>query len=75
MSAGGGCEAAVTARKRIGLSFGIVVSCRRFPLELHWADYESYVRPAMLYGREAWCPKEKKKNPKERNRDGNFIYG
>ena len=28
---------------------------RRFPLRLKGAVYESYVRPAMLYGSEAWC--------------------
>ena len=62
VSAGGGCEAAVTARTRCGwvkfrecseLLYG-----RRFPLWLKLAVYESYVRPAMLYGSEAWCLKE-----------------
>ena len=57
MSAGGGCEAAVTARTRCGrvmfrecseLLYG-----RRFPLRLNGAVYKSYVRPAMLYGSEA----------------------
>ena len=64
VSAGGGCEAAVTARTICGwvklrecveLLYG-----RRFPLRLKWAVYESYVRPAILYGSEAWCLKESK---------------
>ena len=31
---------------------------RRFPLRLKGAVYKSYVRPAILYGSEAWCLKE-----------------
>ena len=59
MSAGGGCEAAVTAGTRRGrvkfrecseLLYG-----RRFPLKLKWAVHKSYTRPAILYGSEAWC--------------------
>ena len=66
VSAGGGCEAAVTARTRCGwvrfrecseLLYG-----RRFYLKLKWAIYKSYVRPAILHGSEAWC-----------QRDGNFM--
>ena len=62
VSAGGGCEAAVTARTRCGsvklrecveLLYG-----RRFPLMLKWAVYSSYVRSAILYGSEACCLKE-----------------
>ena len=62
MSAGGGCEAAVTARTRCGwlklrecieLLYG-----RRFPQKLKGAAYKNYVRPAILYGSEAWCLKE-----------------
>ena len=30
---------------------------RRFPLRLKGSIYKSYVRPAMLYGSEAWCLK------------------
>ena len=30
----------------------------RFPLMLKGAVYKSYVRPAILYGSEAWCLKE-----------------
>ena len=62
MSAGGGCEAAVTAgtrcewvkfRECCELLYG-----RRFHLKLERAIYRSYVRPAILYGSEAWCLKE-----------------
>ena len=62
MSAGGGCEAAVTARTRCGwvkfsecseLLYG-----RRFPLWLKGSVYKSYARSAMLHGSEAWCLKE-----------------
>ena len=31
---------------------------RIFPLELKGAVYKSYVRPAILYGSEAWCLKD-----------------
>ena len=57
MSAGGGCETAVTARTRCGwvkfrecsrLLYG-----RKFYLMLNGAVYKSYVRPAILYGSEA----------------------
>ena len=60
--AGGGCEAAVTARTWCGwvkfrecseLLYG-----RRFPLMLKGAVYASYARPAILYGSETWCLKE-----------------
>ena len=57
VSAGGGCEAVVTARTRCGwvkfrecseLLYG------RFPLKLKGSVYWSYLRPAILYGSEAW---------------------
>ena len=48
-----GCEAAVTARARCGES-GDLPNSRRFPLRLKLALYNSYVRPAILYGSEAW---------------------
>ena len=54
VSASGGCEAAVTARTRCVW----VMWVRRFPLRQKWAVYVSYVRPAILYGSEAWCLKE-----------------
>ena len=48
VSAGGGCEAAVTARARYGwLRFrecSVLLYGGRFPLRLKWAVYESYVR-------------------------------
>ena len=60
--AGGGCEAAVTARKICGwvtsrecdeLQYGRIP-----PLKLKGAVYKSYVRPAILHGSEAWCLRE-----------------
>ena len=57
VSAGGGCEAAVTARSRCGwVKFrecGELLYSRRFPLRLKGAVYKSYVRPAILYVSEA----------------------
>ena len=54
VSAGGGCEAAVTGRTRCGeLLYG-----RRFPLRWIVAVYKSYVRPGILYGSEAWFCKK-----------------
>ena len=59
VSAGGGCEAAVTAKTRhVWLKFrecAELLYGRRFPLRLKGTVYKSYVRPAILYGREAWC--------------------
>ena len=61
VSVGGGCEAAVTARTLCGwvkfrecgeLLYG------RFPLKLKMTVHKSYVKPAILYGSEAWCLKE-----------------
>ena len=55
----GGCESPVTAITRCWwvkfrdcreLLYG-----RRFPMKLKTAVYGSYVRPAILYGSEAWC--------------------
>ena len=64
VSAGGGCEAAVTARTICGwVKLRECVELlydSRFPLRLKWAVYESNVRPAILYGSEAWCLKESK---------------
>ena len=59
VSAVAGCEAAVTARTRSWLvKFRV---CGKllyvFPLRLKGAVYESYVRPAMLYGSDSWCLK------------------
>ena len=62
VSEGGGCEAAVTTRTRCGLikfmEFFELMRSRGFPLMLKGTVYESYVRPAILYGSEAWCLKE-----------------
>ena len=59
MSAGGGCEAAVTTRTRCGWvkfsDFSELLYDRVFPLRLKGAVYGSYVRPAMLCGSEEWC--------------------
>ena len=60
VSAGGGCEAAVTARTRCGwlkfMECGELLYGWRFPLKLEWVIYVSYVRPAILYGSETWDP-------------------
>ena len=62
MSAGGECEAAVMARTRCGWvkhrDCRMLLNGRGFPLRLKGAVYESYVRPVILYGSEAWCLKE-----------------
>ena len=62
MSAGGGCEAVVTARTRNWwVKFRECCELlldRRFPLRLKEAVYRSHVRPAILYGSEALCLKE-----------------
>ena len=62
VSAGGGCETAVTARTGFGRvtyrECGELLYGRRFPLVLKVAVYEIYVKPAILYGRETWCRKE-----------------
>ena len=62
VSAGGGCEAVVTARTRCGwVKFrecSDLLHDRRFPLKLKGAAYKSYVKPAILYGSKAWCQKE-----------------
>ena len=57
VSAGGGCEAAVTARTRCGWAkfreSGELLYGRRFPLKLKGTAYRSYVRPAVMYVSEA----------------------
>ena len=61
VNAGGGCEAAVTARARIGwVKFrecGQLLNSKRFSLKLKGMVYWS-VRSAMLYGSETWCLRE-----------------
>ena len=62
VSAGGGCEAAVTVTTRCGcvnfMEFDELLYGRRFSLSLKGAVYKIYLSPAMLYGSEAWCLKE-----------------
>ena len=62
VSAGCGCEAAVTARTRCGWAklkgYGELLYDRIFHLRLDGAVYKSYVSQAMLYVSEAWCLKE-----------------
>ena len=56
MNASGGCEAAVTARARIGwVKFkecGELLNSKRFSLKMKGMIYRSCVRSAMLYGSE-----------------------
>ena len=58
VSVGGGCRAAVITTTKcrwvIFRECGELLYGRRIPLRLKGAVYESYVRPAMLYGSEAW---------------------
>ena len=62
VSAGPGCEAAVTARTRCGWvklrECGELLYGQRFPQKLKGAVYRSYVRPAILHRSEVWCLKE-----------------
>ena len=62
VSAGGGCEAVVTASTRCGWvrysECGELLYDMTFPLMLNWTVYRTYVWPAMLYGSEAWCLRE-----------------
>ena len=64
LNASGGCEAAVTARTRVGwkkfreceeILFG-----KRFSLQMKGKVYKSYVRSAtsMLYESKTWCLRE-----------------
>ena len=54
VSAGGGSEAAITARMRSGCAMlGLVV----FSLRLKVAVYKSYTRPTILYESDEWCLK------------------
>ena len=61
LSAGGGCEAAVTARTRCRWvklrECDELLYRRRFPLRLKGVVYKSNIRPAILYGGDAWCLK------------------
>ena len=62
MTAGDGCEAAVTDRTRCGWVMfsecGESLYGKKRPLRLNWVVYKSYVRQAILYGSGAWCLNE-----------------
>ena len=63
MNASGGCEAAVTAKARIGwVKFKEcreLLNSKRFSLHMKGMIYRSCVRSAMLYGiDEIWCLRE-----------------
>ena len=78
VSAGGGCEAAVTARTRCGLvefmEYGELLYGMKFPLLLKQTVYRSYVGPAILYGSEALCMTESEMEILERTR-GCMVRG
>ena len=65
LNASGGCEAAVTARVRIGWvrfrKCGELLLGNRFPLKMKGKVYRCCVRSAILYGNETWCLKENEK--------------
>ena len=56
---GGGCEATVTSRTRLGwIKFRDCQELRfrtKFPLKIKGSAYKSCVRSAMLYRSETWC--------------------
>ena len=62
MSAGGGCDAAVTARTRCGwVKFrecDKLLYAMRFQQKMRMAVYKTFVRPAILCGSQAQCLKE-----------------
>ena len=64
-NASGGCEAAVTARLRIGWvrfrECGVLVLGNRFPLKMKGKVCHCCVRSAILCGSETWCLKENEK--------------
>ena len=65
LNASGGCEAAVTARVRIGWvrfrECGKLLLGNRFPLKIKGKVYCCCIRSAILYGSEVWCLKENEK--------------
>ena len=65
LNSSGGCEAAVTAKVRIGWArfreFEESLLGNRFPLKMKGKVYRCCVRSAILYGSEAWCLKENEK--------------
>ena len=75
VSADGGCEAAVTAGIRCGwVKFKECgeLLYSMFPLWLKGAGYKSYVRPAILYGSEAFCLKVSEMGILQRS-DGSMV--
>ena len=68
VNAGGGCEAAMTARIRCGRAklreCGELLHGRRFHLRLKGAVYRSTI----LYGSEAWCLKESEMGMSQRTK-------
>ena len=62
LNASGECEAAVTARTRVGWKkfreCGKILFGKRFFLWMKGKIYKSYVRSAMSYGSKAWCLRE-----------------
>ena len=65
LNSSGGCEAAVTARVRIGWvrfrEYGELLLRNRFPLRMKNKVHRCCVRLVVLYGSEAWCLKENEK--------------
>ena len=65
LNASSGCDAAVTARVRIGWvrfrECGELLLGNRFPLNMKGKVYRCCVRSAIQYGNEAWCLKENEK--------------
>ena len=65
LNSSGGCEAAVTAKVRIGWvrfrECGELLLRNRFPLRMKDKAYRCCVRSAILYESEAWCLKENEK--------------
>ena len=65
LNASDGCEAAVTAKVRIGWvrfrECGELLLGNRFPLKMKSKVYRCCVRSAILYGSEACCLKENEK--------------
>ena len=63
VSAGGGYEAAVTAKTKCRLvklkECGELMYGKRLPLRLKGAVYKSFASPAIVYGSEAWSLKER----------------
>ena len=62
LNASGGCEAAVTAKTRVGWKkfkeWGEILFGKRFSLQMKGKIYKSYVRSAILNGSEMWHLRE-----------------